>query len=181
MSALRDKIINEIIEIEGGYVNDPDDSGGETRYGITESTARAYGYHGSMRDLPRKLAFQIYENRYWNRLNLDSIEKRSVSIAGELADTGVNMGVGRAGEFFQRSLNALNRQGELYPDLRVDGDVGRRTIAAFNAFMDIRGKQGEIVLFRALNCLQGEYYISLAERRQKDESFVFGWFLNRVS
>lgn len=38
---MKDKIINEIIRVEGGYVNDPRDSGGETNFGITVAVARA--------------------------------------------------------------------------------------------------------------------------------------------
>ena len=45
MSLLKDDTINHIIEIEGGYVNDPNDSGGETNYGVTEKVARDNGYY----------------------------------------------------------------------------------------------------------------------------------------
>ena len=41
-------------------------------------------------------------------------------------------------------------------------------------------KEGEQVLVKALNCLQGERYIKLAEKRQKNESFVFGWLGTRI-
>ena len=40
---------------------------------------------------------------------------------------------------------------------------------------------GEVVLVRALNSLQGAFYVELAEKRQKDEAFVYGWLLNRVA
>lgn len=180
MSQLRDKVIKEIIRVEGGYVNDPSDSGGETKYGITKEVARRYGYAGSMTSLPESLAYQIYVDKYWNALNLDLIENESELIAEELADTGVNQGVGRAGEFLQRSLNVLNNQGKLWLDLKVDGAVGPRTVAALRSFLKLRGVEGEAVLYRMLNALQGEFYVSLAERRQKDEKYVYGWFLNRV-
>ena len=41
---MKTKIINEIIGVEGGYVNDPSDSGGETNFGITVAVARQFGY-----------------------------------------------------------------------------------------------------------------------------------------
>ena len=88
------------------------------------------------------------------------------------------MGIGRAAEFLQRSLNALNNQGKLYADLVVDRDLGPSTLYALGAFMKHRE---EVVLYRALNCLQGAFYIELSERRQKDERFVYGWLLNRVN
>ncbi|MEM6602525.1 MAG: glycosyl hydrolase 108 family protein [Pseudomonadota bacterium] len=174
-------IINEIIRVEGGYVNDPSDSGGETNYGITEAVARRYGYEGRMECLPASLAFEIYENKYWASLHLDEIAEISSDVAHELADTGINMGTGRAAEFLQRCLNALNNQGRLYPDLKVDGDVGPKTLSAFRSFHNQRGKKGMQVLLKMLNSLQGEFYISLAERRQKDEKFVYGWFDHRVA
>lgn len=181
MSKLKEKTINHIIDLEGGYINDPNDSGGETKYGITKRVAEKNGYTYEMKLLPKSLAFQIYSNKYWDDISLDEIEQRSQSLAMELADTAVNMGTGRASEFLQRSLNALNNQGKLFADLVVDRDIGPATLKAMDAFITKRGKNGELVLFRAINSLQGAFYIELAERRQKDESFVYGWLLNRVS
>ena len=178
MSALKDGTIKHIIDLEGGYGNDPGDSGGETNWGVTVRVAREYGYHGAMIDMPRSVAFDIYSEIYWDAINLDDVEDHSQIIAKELADTGVNMGTGRAAEFLQRSLNALNNQGKLYADLVVDRDIGPSTLHALGLFMEQRD---EVVLYRALNCLQGAFYIELAERRQKDERFVYGWLLNRVN
>ena len=47
--SLKQRVIDQIIKVEGGYVNDPSDSGGETNYGITKHVARKYGYKGSMK------------------------------------------------------------------------------------------------------------------------------------
>jgi lysozyme family protein len=180
MSSLKEETINHIIDVEGGYVDDPDDSGGETNWGITEEVARKYGYIGAMIDMPRSVAFNIDSDMYWDVLNLDQIEKYSHNITKELADTGVNMGTGRAAEFLQRSLNALNSNGALFDDLTVDRDIGPSTLKALSAYLAKRGTKGELVLFRALNCLQGAFYIELVERREKDEAFIYGWLLNRV-
>ena len=48
-----DALIDGLIEREGGYVNHPADKGGPTCFGITEAVARAHGYAGAMRSLPR--------------------------------------------------------------------------------------------------------------------------------
>ena len=181
MSSLKDRIINEIIQIEGGYSDDVADSGGKTKYGITETTARAYGYKGKMKDLPLWLAKEIYDKRYLRAIKFDSIAKMSELIAAELADTSVNMGPKVAAEFLQRSLNVLNRGGRDFADLRVDGDIGPKTLTALKAFLKKRGRSGERVLYKMLNALQGAFYVKLAERRSKDEKFVFGWFKNRVA
>lgn len=180
MGAIKEKVINEIIRIEGGYVNNKKDSGGATCWGITETVARANGYVGDMRNLPTAFAFSIYAKRYWYPLRLDDVELLSPLIAEELADTGVNCGISRAGEFFQRVLNVMNKEGTLYPDLVVDGKPGDKTIQAFKKFILYRGADGEVVFNRALNSLQGAFYINLCEKRQKDEEFVYGWFKNRV-
>lgn len=175
-----DKSFAHVVGVEGGYSDHPDDRGGKTKYGITEAVAREEGWTGSMRDLPLDFAKSVYRKRYWNVLRLDEVAAISESVAHELFDTGVNMGTGTAGKFLQRSLNALNRQGTDYADISVDGAVGPKTVAALRAFFAKRGKAGESVLLKALNCLQGARYIELAEQRQANESFVFGWLSNRV-
>lgn len=183
MSTLKQKTIDHIIELEGGdkYTNDPDDSGGPTRWGVTEQTARAYGYEGDMRELPREIAFKIYSDMFWDKLLLDAVEDLSYSIAEEMADTAVNMGTYKAARFLQEGLNAFNLQQKFYPDLVVDGVMGGKTFLALEKYLQKRGVEGEIVLFRALNCLQGAEYIRLSQSRQKDEKYVYGWLLNRVS
>lgn len=168
------------IDIEGDYSDDKADSGGKTRYGITENVARAFGYRGEMHSLPRPLAEQIYRQNYWNILQLDHVAELSPAISMELFDTAVNCGVGFAGRSLQRCLNALNREQRDYPDVTVDGVVGMVTRAAFHSYMDVRGLDGETVMLRALNSLQGAHYINLAEEKKTQERFLFGWFLNRV-
>jgi len=163
---------------EGGYVNDPSDSGGETNWGITERVARQAGYTGPMKELWKERAREIGKWKYWDALSLDEVASVSPEIAFEVFDTGFNMGQERAAEFLQRSLNVFNRQGKDYPDIRVDGDIGPGTLGALQSYIDRRGTK---VLLKALNCLQGAFYIELAERREKDERFVRGWLDHRVS
>ena len=176
-----DRLIEELIEREGGYVNHPNDKGGPTRFGITEAVARAHGYSGAMALLPREEAAAIYRRLYWLRPHFDEIAKRAPAIAAELFDTGANMGPAVAVTFLQRALTALNRNGKDYPDLVPDGRAGPRTLAALDGFLEARGKRGgETVLMRALEALQGERYLRLAERRPANESFLYGWLANRT-
>ncbi len=181
MGTLKEKIINAIIKKEGGYVNDPSDSGGETMWGITKKVARANGYEAPMHLMPKWVAFEIYEKRYLKPIRFDDIARLSPLIAEEMADTSVNMGHSRAGEFLQRSLNVLNRGGKDYKDLVVDGMIGAKTTKALKKYLKKRGEEGEQVLFKMLNDLQGVSYIELAERRVKDEKFIFGWYRTRVA
>ncbi|OGT55469.1 MAG: hypothetical protein A3E01_09175 [Gammaproteobacteria bacterium RIFCSPHIGHO2_12_FULL_63_22] len=176
-----DDVIEEVLSREGGYVNDARDAGGETNFGITAATARAAGYSGPMRALPRELAKTIYRRRYVVAPGFDKIADISPAIAAELVDTGVNMGPAVAGKFLQRVLNALNNQGRDYADMAVDGIAGAATRAALTAYLAKRGADGEKVMLAALNGLQAERYISLGEARQANEAFMFGWLRTRVA
>lgn len=176
-----DQLIDALMEREGGYVNHRSDRGGATNFGITEAVARAHGYRGAMRSLPREEAAAIYKRLYWLRPRFHEVAKRSARVAGELFDTGVNMGPAVAATFLQRALSALNRGRQDYPDLVPDGRIGAATLSALDTFLDLRGKaSGEAVLLRALDALQGERYIRLAERRPANEAFLYGWLANRV-
>lgn len=176
-----DDLIDALIDREGGYANHPADRGGPTKFGITEAVARAHGYGGNMRDLPRNEAATIYKRLYWMRPKFDQVASRSEGIAAELFDTGVNMGPAVAATFLQRALSALNRDRKDYPDLVPDGRIGPATLAALDTFLKLRGNtSGETVLLRALDALQGERYLRLAERRPANEAFLYGWLANRV-
>ena len=180
MSDAFTRLIDGGIGREGGYVNHPDDRGEETIWGITVGTARRYGFKGSMRAMTRTQAVEIYRAQYWVQPGYDRVAGLSEKVAEELFDTGVNMGPGVASTMLQRCLNALNRQAKDYPDIKVDGDVGPATLRSLTAFLRVRGKEGEGVLLKGLNALQGERYIELAEKRQANESFVYGWLRTRV-
>ncbi|MFL6764127.1 MAG: glycoside hydrolase family 108 protein [Sphingomicrobium sp.] len=176
-----DGLIDGLIEREGGYVDHPADKGGPTCFGITQAVARAQGYAGPMRELPRDEAVTIYRRLYWLRPRLDEVTVRSDRIAAELFDTGVNMGPAVAVTFLQRALTALNRNGQDFPDLTPDGRIGPATLGALDTFLAKRGRSsGETVLLRALEALQGERYLRLAERRPANEAFLYGWLANRI-
>ncbi|KEZ00242.1 hypothetical protein AI27_08850 [Sphingomonas sp. BHC-A] len=175
-----DTLIDGVIGREGGYSNHPADRGGPTNFGITEQVARAFGYVGDMRAMPRATAVSIYKARYWTGPRFDQVAAVCPQIADELFDTGINMGVGAAGRILQRALNALNRQAADYPDIGVDGNVGNLTIAALKGFMAQRGAAGGEVLRRAMDGLQCARYIDIAEANPSQEAFVYGWIANRV-
>ena len=176
-----EELIDELIEREGDYANHPADRGGPTRFGITEAVARAHGYRGSVAALPREEAEAIYRRLYWLRPRFDAVAERAPAVAAELFDTGANMGPAVAATFLQRALTALNRNGKDYPDLVPDGRVGQATLTALDAFLAVRGgDRGETVLLRALEALQGERYLRLAEKRPANEAFLYGWLANRI-
>ncbi len=170
-------IIEKVIKVEGGYVNHPDDKGGETNYGITIKTARSSGYVGSMRDITKETAMKIYKKQYWDIIKGDSILKLSEDVAEEVFDTSVNAGSYLAIKILQRVLNVMNNKQKYYKDIDVDGIIGKGTIAALADYLSVRKSN---ILVKAMNCLQGSHYITLCERKEKQEVFVYGWLTNRV-
>ena len=172
--------LDALIGIEGAYSNDPNDSGGETIWGITVAVARAFGYLGAMKDMTQFQAKEIYLARFWVQPRFDQVAEVNGTIALELFDTGVNMGSGTASKFLQRALNVLNKGGTIFPDMVVDGAVGKMTLIALSTFLTARGGAGVKVLMAMLNSQQSVRYMELAEQRPKDESFEFGWQDNRV-
>lgn len=181
MTSNSDKYFDDLLSKEGGYVNNPNDAGGETNWGITLRTARAHGYTGDMRNLTRTQALEIYQADYWYGSHFDQVDSISPAIAQGLLDTGVNMGPSVASKWLQRWLTALNNQGALYPDLAADGAIGPRTLSALKSYLNRRGKEGETVLLRGLNSSQGARYLELAEQRPANEAFLYGWLKARVS
>lgn len=175
MASAIDGMLADLLRNEGGYVNNPNDPGGETNLGVTFDVARANGYDGDMRDLTRSDALAIYRRQYFVAPGFDKVFDVNPGIAAELFDTGVNMGPAKAAQFLQRSLNAL------MDHCLADGQIGPGTIATLKAYLAKRGDDGETVLLKAMNSLQAERYISLSEKNPKLKTFTYGWLANRVS
>ena len=174
------KYIDDLIKTEGGYSDNPSDPGGATCWGWTEKNARARGYIGHMADFPLKMAKQWYYEDYWIKPGFNKIHQVNSTIAIELFDSGVNLGVDRALKWLQCALTALNRQERDYPDLIIDGVIGDKTISALKTYLTFRSKNGEIVMMRCLNALQTARYFEVAKNNEKLEDFFFGWILNRI-
>lgn len=169
-------IINGVIDREGLYANDPDDQGGETMYGITVAVARANGYHGPMKDMPRSVAYAIYLKRYIKEPKFDLILAIDEKIGEELIDTGVNMGPSKAAEFLQRWLNSLSAA-----KLFVDGRVGPITAKALVKYITSRrAGESRTIMLRALNSIQAVRYLEIAESQPSQTKYLNGWILNRV-
>lgn len=173
-------LVEGVLGREGRYTNDPNDSGGETNWGITASIARAFGYTGAMRDMSRAQAVEIYRQRFWLQPRFDQVHASDPALAARLLDIGVNCGPGTAGKFLQRALNVLGDNGKYYGHLTVDGGIGAVTIQALRLFYSARGADGRAVLLSMVVAQQSVYYIECAENRSANEDFEFGWQLNRA-
>lgn len=174
------KIIDNTIGKEGGYSNHSSDRGGPTRWGVTQAVARQNGYAGDMRHYPREMAVAVYLKRYWEQPRISTVAPLSMAVAEEMFDTAVNMGVAWPPLFLQQALNKLNAQGKHYRDIAEDGDIGPATRSALTAYLKRRGKEGEAVLVKALNVLQGARYFSITAARARNEDFLYGWIRTRL-
>lgn len=171
-----------------GLVNHPDDPGGETNYGITIAEARRRGWAGPMKDLPFALVQRIYREDYWDQIKGD--QQPDQKIAEEMMDTAVNCGVGVAVRFLQMVLNGFNQRETLYPDLPEDGVFGPKTLETLARALGVKPWYRTVIL-RAIDNFQGTRYFEIsrpkpgdtpaqAERRRRFETFLPGWYLNRI-
>jgi lysozyme family protein len=173
------QLIDALIEREGGYVANPADKGGPTRFGITEATARANGYAGDMARLLREIVAAIYAHIYCRRPGLDRVAALAPDLAAELFDTGINMGSETATGFLRRALNALNRGASDYPDIAPAGAVDAAPIGALAAFLKTRRAAGERVLEDS-RCAPERALRRPRQGAAGDEAFLYGWLANRV-
>lgn len=178
--AIEDAVFDQVLGKEGGYVNHPNDKGGETIWGITVAVARANGYTGEMKNMSRDQALAIYKKDYWFKPKFDQLAVISPSIATKLADIGVNMGVRVGVTFLQRWLNGFNNQGKQYANISTDGLLGPGSFGALKEFLRLRGKEGEKNMLKAINCSQGDRYLDITEGRPANGAFLYGWINNRI-
>lgn len=180
IGALIAAVVGGVVALEGGYVNDPNDAGGETNHGITATVAREHGYEGPMRSLPVEKAREIYADTYVTTPKLDRVLARSPAVGTKLVDIGVNAGQGRAARWFQQSLNDLSRGGRDYAQVAVDGAIGAQTLDAYGALERRRGRVKACELtIKLLDGYQTVHYSGLA-KGAANSSFLVGWVDNRI-
>lgn len=170
-------IIASLFSVEGGYVDHPKDPGGATNHGITEKVARTNGYQGAMQDLPVEFAQQVYLDQYIASPGFDGLLPYSPAVTNKLVDAGVNAGPVQATKWFQRSLNALSRDGKDFPQVTVDGKLGPATISAYRGLEKVRGKpQACEMVLKLIDAQQGVFYMGLKQA----PAFMVGWTNARV-
>ena len=147
-----DEIIEIVLEHEGGYVNDPDDPGGETNFGIAKRSHPDV----DIANLTKEDAKEIYKEVYWDK---NKVEKVPEQLRHIYFDMCVNMGRSRAGRIVQR---AANNKGH---DLLVDGVLGPITL----------DKISNVELER-VRAFRIKYYADLVTKKPDLEKFYFGWF-----
>jgi len=96
-----DLMFDRLIDHEGGYVNNPDDPGGETKWGISK---RSYP-NLIISKLTRNQAKDIYKKDFWERINADRLPD---GVAFQLFDFAVNSGIETAVRYLQRALSVAD-------------------------------------------------------------------------
>lgn len=145
--------IGIVLQHEGGYVNDKDDPGGETKYGISKRSFPQY----DIKNLSIDDATDIYKRHYWEK---SKSEKVKSELRLDYFDMCVNMGQGNAVKVLQKAVN--NAPGD---KIAVDGRIGPMTIKASN-----RVSVQRIRSFRVL------YYAKLIMKNPTLEKYWYGWF-----
>jgi len=111
----------------------------------------------------------FYYSNFWIRLQCHRILGAGApDVAGELFEAAVNCGPGRGAMFLQTALNRLNSGAALYPDIKVDGAVGPKTLGAL---ADCLKRRPQSLIVRCQNGEQYMYYVSLSNHEQFP-----GWF-----
>jgi lysozyme family protein len=140
-----DRCLAEVLRLEGGYVDDPRDRGGATKFGVTRAVlGEAHGRDASAEDvstLTEEEAAEIYRSRYWAPIRGAELPAGVDLVA---FDSAVNMGPGTAARLLQAALG-----------VSVDGIMGPRTLAAAN-------HQPVADVIRAMSELRRSRYRSLA-------------------
>lgn len=155
LSAAFEAAIGPLIAREGGYVDNPDDSGGPTKYGISQLS-----YPGlNIKDLTLDQAADIYKKDYWDRLDLDRLP---AAVAAKVFDVAVNMGLTHGVVVLQRALRACG-----FP-VEEDGILGG--ITARTAAMPIQA-----VLLAAMRSETAGIYRMIARTNPDEEVFLDGW------
>tara|TARA_R110000824_G_scaffold264988_1_gene453839 strand:- start:513 stop:989 length:477 start_codon:yes stop_codon:yes gene_type:complete len=147
-----DEIIERVLEHEGGYVDDPDDLGGETNYGITK---RFYP-DVDIKNLTKEEAKQIYYDDYWLKNKVDKMPSQLKHIYFDMC---INMGKKTAVKILQGACIGKGK------DIALDGGLGANT---FKAVKDV-----EVERVRAYRV---KYYVDIITRKPEQEKFYYGWF-----
>ena len=147
--------IEVVLRHEGGYVNDPNDPGGETNFGLSK---RSYP-NLQIAALTRDQAMAIYKQDFWNPFPYENIPS---SVATKLFDLAVNMGSLQAFKLLQRAVRAVSGH-----PLLEDGRLGPTSLEAIR-------QCAEPCLLAALKSEAAGFYRGL-----KNPHFEDGW-LNRA-
>jgi len=157
--------LEKVLKFEGGYVNDPNDSGGSTNKGVTQKSFDAYNIKNNfqLKDVRQMTDSEIetfYYKEYWKRQKCHLVFPK---LSFLMFDTSVNMGSGRATKFLQRCLNTND-----------DGNFGSGTLKLVNEITDELGFINKYIELRR------QFYYNIVEAKPSQQRYINGW-INRIN
>jgi len=157
-----EKALKRILKHEGGFVNDPLDSGGMTNLGVTKRVWEEFVGHpvseADMRALTPEIIAPMYKMKYWNSSYCEVLPK---GLDYVVFDFAVNAGTGRSVKTLQQAIGCV-----------ADGVIGPKTMAAIN---DAEPKD----LIAKFSDARADFYQGIVARKPDQARFIKGW-LNRV-
>jgi len=157
-----DKSFDLVMQSEGGYVNDPQDNGGETNFGVTKKTWAEYLGRsindGEMKALTIETVKPFYRKMYWEKCRCDELPS---GLDYAVFDFAVNAGTTQSAKLLQRSVGA-----------DADGIIGKNTLALIYA------THVDDVL-EAFSNQKRDFYKTIVMRNPTQTKFLNGW-LNRI-
>tara|TARA_R110000851_G_scaffold59347_9_gene137411 strand:- start:16954 stop:17574 length:621 start_codon:yes stop_codon:yes gene_type:complete len=165
-----EKIAQDIVAREGGYVNDPDDPGGPTKFGVTIHTMRALGMDldgdgdvdsSDVKILTIEQANEVFLKHYFYKPKIDQLP---TCLHATVFDMQVNSG-SNAIKILQRLVNSVPNTGNA---ISTDGAIGPMTLAKVNAAFEKMGASIE----DAYGVERRNYYFRLADRRPSSRKYA---------
>lgn len=173
------KSIVTVLAHEGGLVNNANDPGGATNFGISLYWLQHQGDFQSadlnhdgridindIKLLTKETAAGFYRTKWWDLYKYDRIQNDD--LATKVFDSAVNMGGIQAHKLLQRAINGCGGS------CGVDGQLGPATLAAMNSI-------DAVALLRRFRQALADFYISLANMRPKLREFLAGWLRRAAS
>lgn len=151
-----EKAFRYVLKNEGHYVNDKDDMGGETNYGISQNAHPDV----DVKNITLEKVRQIYHDEYWLKSQCDKIE--NAYVVTKLLDVAVHCGVRGGARILQRALLAAGAK------VVQDEIIGVKTVAACNTV-------DQNALLAAMKSEAAAYYRIVAIKQPSQEKFLNGW------
>jgi lysozyme family protein len=183
--------VARLLGVEGGFVDDAADRGGATKYGISLRFLKAEGSidanHDGLADFDLDMdgdidgadiraltmsgAVSLYHCCFWLRLGCEDFPE---PIGEMMFDQAVNGGLRAAQKLLQRAINSCAAHISGVPRLKVDGDVGRATLAAMDAVLE-HPALGMAALTEAYREAARARYRAIAAVDPRQKKFLNGW------
>lgn len=146
-----EKALSYVLQSEGGYVNDPDDAGGETNFGISK---RSYPKE-DIKNMTIDRAKEIYRKDFWEKIKGDHLQNDELAV--NVFDFAVNSGVQTAVETLQTSIG-----------VKADGIIGEKTLSSLAVihYPD---------LIKRFQRERAAYYIRIVKKKPEQIKFLEGW------